>query len=142
MMRLHASCVAIEGRGVLLAGPSGAGKSDLALRLIDGGAALVSDDQVELFMKDGRLWAAAPPALEGLLEIRGVGLVRLPFIGAVPVDLYVDLVAFGTQVARLPGPEIISLLDQPVRRFRVEGLSPAAPAIVRALLSHEVLDVP
>lgn len=70
---VHASCVAIGGRGVLLVGPSGSGKSDLALRLIDGGAELVADDRVALRLADGRPVADAPPALAGLLEIREIG---------------------------------------------------------------------
>ena len=73
----QASCVAIAGRGVLIEGPPGSGKSSLALGLIDRGAALVGDDAVLLELRDGRLWALPPPNIEGLLEIRNVGLARL-----------------------------------------------------------------
>ena len=59
-MLVHATCVALDGAGVLLRGPSGSGKSDLALRLIDGGARLVADDQVALSAEAGRLVARAP----------------------------------------------------------------------------------
>ena len=65
---IHASCIAIGGKGVLLLGGSGAGKSDLALRLIDDGAALVADDRTLLFVKNGALHAKAPPSIKGLLE--------------------------------------------------------------------------
>ena len=74
----QASCVALAGRGVLIEGPPGSGKSSLALGLIDRGAALVGDDGVLLEPRDGRLWALPPPNIAGLLEIRNVGLARLP----------------------------------------------------------------
>jgi serine kinase of HPr protein (carbohydrate metabolism regulator) len=74
----QASCVAISGRGVLIEGPPGSGKSSLALGLIDRGATLVGDDAVLLELRRGRLWALPPPTIEGLLEIRNVGLASLP----------------------------------------------------------------
>ena len=79
----QASCVAIAGRGVLIEGPPGSGKSSLALGLIDRGAVLVGDDAVLLELRDGRLRALPPPSIEGLLEIRNVGLARLPAVAAV-----------------------------------------------------------
>jgi serine kinase of HPr protein (carbohydrate metabolism regulator) len=74
----QATGVALGGRGVLIEGPPGSGKSSLALALIDRGAVLVGDDGVMLELRDGRVWALPPPAIAGLLEIRNVGLVRLP----------------------------------------------------------------
>ena len=73
----QASCVAIGGRGVLVEGPPGSGKSSLALALIDRGATLVGDDGVLLELRGDRLWALPPPSIEGLLEIRNVGIARL-----------------------------------------------------------------
>ena len=88
---LHqASCVAIDGRAILIEGPSGIGKSSLALALIDRGASLVGDDGVTLSAVDDRLDAAPPPNTEGMLEIRNVGIVRLPAASA-PVALVVIL---------------------------------------------------
>lgn len=78
----QASCVAIDGRGVLIEGPPGSGKSSLALALIDRGATLVGDDGVLLDMREGRLWAFPPPNIAGLIEIRNVGLATLPAIPA------------------------------------------------------------
>lgn len=90
---LHATAVALDGRGLLLCGPSGSGKSSLAARLIDlHGAALVADDRV-LVAADGETATAAPhPELAGLLELRGLGLIRLPHRAAAPLYLAVELV--------------------------------------------------
>ena len=68
---VHATCVAIEGAGVLIRSPAGAGKSDLALRLIDGGAVLVADDRVALEDHEGFIRARAPARLRGRLRAAG-----------------------------------------------------------------------
>lgn len=86
-MQIHASCAAREGVGVLLLGRAGAGKSDLVLRLLDRGFVLVADDRVEIA---GGV-AAAPPALAGLLEVRGMGIVRLDFLASARLALAVRL---------------------------------------------------
>ncbi len=96
---IHASCVAIGTAGVLLIGPSGAGKSDLALRLIDDGARLVADDRTILFIAGGALWAKPPASIRGLIEIRGVGIVKLPVRARVKIALVVRL---GKEDERLP----------------------------------------
>ena len=88
---LHASCVAIDGRAILLAGPSGSGKSDLALRLIDRGFTLVSDDRTIVSKEGERLVATSPATIKGKLEIRGIGIVDMESISDVPVALVVEL---------------------------------------------------
>ena len=110
MTFVHATSVALRHkggwRGILLRGPSGAGKSDLALRLIEAGGRLISDDQTHLAARRGKLIATAPPTLAGLIEARGVGIVRLARgqkLASVPVALAVDLVPPG-KVERLPEP--------------------------------------
>jgi serine kinase of HPr protein (carbohydrate metabolism regulator) len=96
---VHASTVARDGRAVLITGPSGSGKSDLALRLLDRGFTLVSDDQT-IVKKDGnRLVASAPPTIAGKLEIRGIGVVDMERIDNVPVALIVELTG---DIQRLP----------------------------------------
>src|SRR5687767_4858699 len=95
----HASTVAVDGRAVLIGGPSGSGKSDLALRLLDRGFTLVSDDRT-IVRKDGtRLVASAPETIKGKLEIRGVGIVEMPSVQDVPLALVVEL---RSDVQRMP----------------------------------------
>ena len=96
---IHASTVAIDGRAVLIAGPSGSGKSDLALRLLDRGFTLVSDDQTIVSRDGRRLLASAPPAIAGKLEIRGIGIVETERVEDVPVALFVELTS---DIQRLP----------------------------------------
>ena len=88
---IHASCVAIQGVGVLLRGPSGSGKSDLALRLIDRGAELVADDYVHAFAETGGLRVTVPDTIAGLIEVRGIGIVPWPHRRQVTVALVIDL---------------------------------------------------
>lgn len=96
---VHASTVAIGGRAVLITGPSGAGKSDLALRLLDRGFSLVSDDQTIVKRSGERLIATAPPQLAGKLEIRGIGIVEVEHQSDLPVSLIVELTS---DIQRLP----------------------------------------
>lgn len=110
MLLVHGTCVDLDGRGILLRGPSGSGKSDLALRLIDSGARLVADDQVEL-RRDGRqVLARSPMAIAGRIEIRGLGIVPLPHVETAPLRAVVDLVA-PQAVERMPEPRMVTLLD-------------------------------
>ena len=130
MHLLHATCVALAGQGVLLRGPSGAGKSDLALRLIDGGAVLVADDQVLCQPDAGILYAASPPAIAGLIEIRGVGLMRLDYLPRAALLLVADLVA-PDQVERLPQPASCTIDGIEVPRIAVAPFEASAPAKLR-----------
>jgi HPr kinase/phosphorylase len=134
-MQIHGSCASRDGDGVLLIGPSGAGKSDLVLRLLARGFDLVADDRVDI--ADG---VARPvPPLEGLLEVRGIGIVHLPFVAAAQLALVVELapaelapaelapaeLAPAEQRAspRLPWPERHELLDLPVVRLDASAAS-------------------
>lgn len=96
---LHASCVAIAGRAILIEGLSGSGKSDLALRLIDRGANLISDDYTIVRRVGKGLLASAPPTIAGLFEVRGVGLIPMPFDSDVPVAL---IASIADTIERLP----------------------------------------
>ena len=96
---LHASTVTIDGRAVVITGPSGSGKSDLALRLLDRGFTLVSDDQTIVRREGSKLIASAPPNIAGKLEIRGVGIVDMDTVKDVPLALVVQLTS---EIERLP----------------------------------------
>ncbi|WP_174275086.1 HPr kinase/phosphorylase [Sphingomonas bacterium] len=91
MALVHATCVAIGGRGVLLMGPPGAGKSDLALRLIDRGALLVADDAVTLGRDGDALRATCPATIGRRIEVRGVGIVEVAAAAGAPIALGVIL---------------------------------------------------
>lgn len=132
-MLIHATTIAIGGKGVLIRGPSGSGKSDLALRLIDAGAKLVADDQTEITRRGKHLVASAPKTIAGKLEVRGIGIVTLPAIKHARLALAVDLVQPG-QVERLPEPEWVELLSVKLRLIRLAPFEISAPAKLRVAL--------
>lgn len=110
---LHASCVAVDGRGLLILGPSGAGKSALAIRLIALGATLVSDDRTRVMVEGATLVASCPnPDLAGLVEARGMGILRAPTSESVPLALAVDLGQRETD--RLPLHRSVTILGIPL----------------------------
>lgn len=88
---LHATAVAGFGSGVLIVGPSGSGKSALALDLMALGCALVADDRAEVFRKGSEVWVRSPPAIAGMIEARGVGILAADAEADAPVRLVVDL---------------------------------------------------
>ena len=131
---LHVSAVAIGGRAVLIGGRSGQGKSDLALRLIDRGAALVSDDYTHVRRAGETLLASAPANIAGKIEVRGVGLVDLGAEADVPVALFVDL---DMAPERLPEPGatlIVAGIAVPV--VALSALEASAPIKVEAALKQ------
>jgi serine kinase of HPr protein (carbohydrate metabolism regulator) len=130
---VHATCVAIGGRAVLLAGASGRGKSDLALRLIDRGAGLVSDDYTELRAEGSRLLACAPSPIAGKIEVRGLGIVPLEPLVDVPVCLLVDLDAPPVRLPETVASRMVAGREVPA--VALAALEASAPIKVeRALL--------
>jgi serine kinase of HPr protein (carbohydrate metabolism regulator) len=132
---LHASTVAIDGRAVMISGPSGSGKSDLALRLLDRGFKLVSDDQTFLRMDDeGRLIASSPPTIRGKLEIRGIGIVDVECVTEVPIALFVELTS---DMQRLPDDSRERLiLNARVPLISVDAMTASAPSKVAIALDR------
>ena len=104
----HGTCVAVDGRGLLILGPSGAGKSALALRLLSLEAVLVADDRTELLVENDRLIARCPAPLRGLIEARGLGILHAPTVEMAAIALVVDLGQ--TEEQRLPPARAITIL--------------------------------
>jgi len=130
MKRVTGTCVSIDGHGVLLQGPSGCGKSDLALRLIEDGAFLIADDHTDLEVRGNSLIATAPESIRGMLEVRGLGILRIDPANDVELTAVVDLVA-ADQMPRMPEPEHIHMLGVALPVFKLVSFEPSAPAKVR-----------
>jgi serine kinase of HPr protein (carbohydrate metabolism regulator) len=135
--QIHASCVAIQGRGVLIAGSSGRGKSDLALRLIDRGATLVSDDYTNLRIENGRLLGSPAPRIAGRIEVRGIGIIEMPFLRDAFIALHTDIDALPE---RLPDPPRVDILGVSIPSVALAALEASAPIkLEQALRLHGLL---
>jgi serine kinase of HPr protein (carbohydrate metabolism regulator) len=133
MTTFPASAVSIKGRAVLLEGPSGAGKSDLALRLMEKGAALISDDYVDLEVKQDTLFASPPKTIEGKIEARGIGIVEKSFEAHVPVSILITLVDRDT-VPRMPNNRTREINGITIPAFRLHAFDASTPVKVFLLL--------
>ena len=130
---IHATAVAIETvfgpRAVLLRGCSGSGKSDLGLRLIDAGGRLVADDQSELKRRGALIIVRSPPTIAGLIEARGLGIIRVEALAEAPLALIADLAAPET-IERLPERDKERLLGLDLPRIAVAPFEVSAAAKV------------
>lgn len=137
-MMIHGSSVAWKGgdgrwSAVLLRGKSGSGKSDLCFRLMDAGGALIADDQVALELRLGKIMAAAPEAIHGLIEVRGLGLLKYPVAPLSQLCLIVDLLP-REEVPRIPEWETVNILGVAVACLRLHAFDASTPAkIVKAI---------
>lgn len=137
MTSVHATTLAINGHGIMLVGPSGAGKSDLALRLIDRGATLVSDDYTEVARDGDTLVASPPETIAGQMEIRGVGIVAVPFTPSTTVHMVVEL---GDEVERMPDARWRTIADQQVRAITIDPRHASAAIKVEYALRQWLLE--
>ena len=133
---MHASCVAFDGQALLICGASGSGKSSLALTLMALGADLVADDQCVISATDDGLWATAPAPLRGVIEARGVALLR-----ARPVargHLLAVAVLDRPETDRLPPLRHVRMLGHPLRCFHNPGTAAFPMALRQYLIAGEV----
>ncbi|HLG88880.1 MAG TPA: HPr kinase/phosphatase C-terminal domain-containing protein [Alphaproteobacteria bacterium] len=135
MDTVHATCVAFDGRGVLLRGPPGSGKSDLAARAIESGARLVADDRVTLVRRSGTIIASAPPSIRGMIELRGLGILRIDSVEETPVALVADLAA-PHEIERLPEPALCDILGIELPFIRLAPFEASALAKLRLALTN------
>lgn len=129
MQPYQATCVVIDGRGMLIEGEPGTGKSSLALALMDRGAKLVGDDSLLIEARDGKLWAHPHPATEGLLEVRNLGLLPRPVLQETAVTLvlrldntaprFIDAAEICT-ILGVPLPQVLLWPDSPVLHLKAE----------------------
>jgi HPr kinase/phosphorylase len=137
---VHGSAVAIQGTdfkatAVLLRGFSGRGKSDLAFRLISLGATLICDDQVTLEHRQDKIMASPVEAIRGLLEVRGVGLVKYPVTAlATPLRLVVDLVPREDAPRLPPKDETVDILGVKIAFLKLHAFDASTPhKIIKAI---------
>ncbi|GAA0731022.1 HPr kinase/phosphorylase [Sphingomonas japonica] len=131
---VHASSVAVDGVAVLIEGRSGSGKSDLALRLIDRGGLLVSDDYTLCQRKDGGIVASAPATIAGQIEVRGVGIVSMEHAQQVTVALIVTIVDTPERMPEPVSSRLIAGVPLPV--VTLAALEPSAPIKVEIALKR------
>ena len=131
--RLHATTIAIDGVAVMIEGASGSGKSDLALRLIDRGATLVSDDQTLVVRSGQVLLARAPATIAGRIEVRGLGIIAMAHLDDVPVGL---LVRVDGATERMPDRRARKIAGIEVRQFAVDPFHASAPMKVELALRN------
>ena len=142
---VHATCVAAGSRAVLIVGPSGSGKSDLALRCIttpflvagrNHSMALVGDDQIRLQRSGDELIASSPESIAGRMEVRGVGIVDVPFVGSAKLHLVADI-GPGPRQERFPSPTPhTSYLGLQVPVMRLAPFEASAPHKLLLALVH------
>jgi serine kinase of HPr protein (carbohydrate metabolism regulator) len=137
---LHAGMIALRSnglwKGALIAGPSGAGKSDLMLRALDAGFRLVADDRTLAWASCGRLWGRAPDPLQGLMELRGVGVVSQPCLPVAEAALIVRCADAEDEIDRMPQREVERICDIALPTLRVHALDASAPAKLGRALIH------
>lgn len=128
MQNIYATSLNYKGKAVLLTGKSGSGKSDLALRLIMRyGARLIADDRTDIEVKDGRLKLSAPENIKGLLEVRGIGIQKVPFDQEGKAALWVALTTNSKEIERLPQESFVEVEGVKLPAIKLNAFEASAP---------------
>ena len=133
MINIHASCISFNNKGILLLGKSGAGKSDLALRLIEQiNAILVADDRINLEVKYNEITGYCPDNIKGLLEVRGVGIIRKEYQPEIKIKLVVELTHNMNEIARMPEKEYWEFEQVKIRKIKLYPFENSAVYKIKA----------
>ncbi len=134
LKRMHSSSVVIDDNGVLILGDSGSGKSDLALRLIDNGATLISDDISICRKNSNNIYLHCPPEIKGLLEVREIGIITVPFVERIKLRLVVNLKSKNNE--RFPKDNSFRILGIKIPLISIEGKNSSAVAKIKVKLNE------
>ena len=134
LKRIHSSSIVIDDNGVLILGDSGSGKSDLALRLIDNGATLISDDISICRKNSNNIYLYCPPEIRGLLEVREIGIITVPFVERIKLRLVVNLKSNNNE--RFPKDSSFRILGINIPIINIEGKNSSAVAKIKVKLNE------
>ena len=134
LKRIHSTSVVIDDNGVLILGDSGSGKSDLALRLIDNGATLISDDISICRKNSNDIYLYCPPEIKGLLEVREIGIITVPFVERIRLRLVVNLKSNNNE--RFPKESSFRILGIKIPIINIEGKNSSAVAKIKVKLNE------
>ena len=134
LKRIHSTSVVIDDNGVLILGDSGSGKSDLALRLIDSGATLISDDISICRKNSNNIYLYCPPEIKGLLEVREIGIITVPFVEKIKLRLVVNLKSNNNE--RFPKDSSFRILGIKIPIINIEGKNSSAVAKIKVKLNE------
>ena len=134
LKRIHSTSVVIDDNGVLILGDSGSGKSDLALRLIDNGATLISDDISICRKNSNNIYLYCPPEIKGLLEVRDIGVITVPFVEKIKLRLVVNLKSNNNE--RFPKDSFFRILGIKIPIINIEGKNSSAVAKIKVKLNE------
>ncbi len=132
--QVHSTSVVLDDNGILITGDSGSGKSDLALRLIDNGATLISDDVTICKKKINHIFLSSPRETKGLLEVREVGIITVPFVEQIKLRMVVKLI--NKELERLPKKRIYKLLGVDIPLLTINGLNSSSVIKVKVKLNE------
>ena len=134
LKRIQSTSVVIDDNGVLILGDSGSGKSDLALRLIDNGATLISDDISICRKNSNNIYLYCPPEIRGLLEVREIGIITVPFVERIKLRLVVNLKSNNNE--RFPKDSSFRILGIKIPIINIEGKNSSAVAKIKVKLNE------